>query len=165
GRGDPRKPRRLSESLGAVLIQLLPYLGRQPSDVAVVEISWEPRLLIAFQTANLLLLPVDIALILRLNLHLLGGLAIIKPRAHAWQTHQGAISNFRSPKQFFQAVVPIQRLLWRHHVHLLFCEQPRIEPGIPESKALRFDLITLALERLPTPVIDDSKRMTDSGQA
>ena len=56
--------------------QDLPYFVRQPTDRGVVEIRGKSKVFLRFPTGDLILLPVDVSGVLRLDLNLLRGLAL-----------------------------------------------------------------------------------------
>src|SRR5262249_22603109 len=81
-RRDPRDARSLPDGFGAVAIQLLLYLHRQALDAAVIEIDRQREPLELAPARNFLALALDVALVLDLDLELLGDFGWCRRLAH-----------------------------------------------------------------------------------
>ena len=106
GRRHARNAPGLRERRRARGLQLVAHLVRQSVDRGVVEIARQGGILVAAHAVDLLLLPVDIAGILGLDLHLLGNVG-----AHAGITADRddvAVRHFRSLQQVDQPVFTTQ---------------------------------------------------------
>ena len=108
GRGHAGDAGGLTQGVRASGAQLLTYLRGQPPYPPVVDVLGQRRGLVAPGARNLVALPFDVAVILRLDLHLLGNLGITHPRPRPTHLHQGRIIDFGSTQQIERGVFAFQ---------------------------------------------------------
>src|SRR5437764_170559 len=84
--------RGLGDGLGTMQSQLLPDFGGEAADGGVIKIQRQRRLFVAPRALDLVLLALDVARVLRLNLDLLGDQRIVGARADAGELHQRRVS-------------------------------------------------------------------------
>src|SRR5207253_4446381 len=136
-RRDSRNARRLSDGLGPITIELLLHFDRQAGYAAVIEISRQGERFELAPPCHLLALALDVALVLDLNLELLGDL-----RCGLRVGHQiGVAHTWLLEKLYGTPFFPSASAYHQTTQALLFVR----------------DRIALAVECGPAPVIDQAK--------
>jgi len=131
--------------------------------IGIVDIVRQRQRLMCQALFDLILLPLDITLILGLNLDLLDHIGNVEHLPRPRQGHQRGITHLRTTQQVEQAILPFHRFA-EHTLGLHLGYQSWIHPDRLQALDLRSHGIALAVKGIPAHIIHQTQLAPDFGQ-
>ena len=99
--------RSLAYGFGLVLVELLLHFLRQSAHSAIIEFERQQRRLVLLAPQHLVALTRDVAVVLDLDLDLLGYHRVLNRLARAWQGHQAGVAHIRAAQQISERILSL----------------------------------------------------------